>query len=117
MRILFITFMLTFSSASPVYASEWFDLEEYYRLKVEDEGKLSQFLGAMYETAFYARNVVEGGVICATPKPPTVQELMSVIEEEIQRPTNTMQIQYDNNSHVAFILVNGLVASKQYGCN
>ena len=109
--------LLAVSWALPIKASEWFDLGEYYHLKAEDEDKLSHLLSAMYETAFYARNVTEGAVICATPRPPSVKELTEVIEGEINRPTNAMKIQYDGASHVAFILVNGLVATKQYGCN
>lgn len=116
MRIALFVILVTAFLAPQARASDWFDLAYYYELQNSDEERLGFILQAMYETAFYSRNVAEGAVICATPNAPSVQELRNIIEEEIAHPTNAMQLSYNETSHVAFILVNGLVNTGRDGC-
>ncbi|MEQ8734448.1 MAG: hypothetical protein RIC29_05965 [Rhodospirillaceae bacterium] len=114
--IIIILAVLTSLPLASASESEWFDLDEYYELKAKDEEALYLILSAMYETNFYTRHVVEGAVICATPIPPSAQELIAIVEQEIKQPTNAIQLEYNESSHVAYILVNGLVAAEHNGC-
>lgn len=93
-------------------ADAWFELADYQALKEADQETAELVLQAMYETVFYAQKSVGREVICASPVPASGKWLVTIVDEEITSPTNPLDVTYDDNDHVAFILMNALKQAK-----
>jgi hypothetical protein len=72
-----------------------FDLATYREMKRSVQGALGLILTAMRETVFCAQNSVGTSVICASPRPIAVPELVAIVDKEIRaRSTASMLIMY-----------------------
>jgi len=85
-----------------------FDLATYREMKKSDQGALGLILTAMRETVFYAQNSVGTSVICASPRPIAVTELVAIVDKEIAAPTSPLYREYADNVSMAFIFVSAL---------
>jgi hypothetical protein len=85
-----------------------FDLAAYREMKKADQATLGLLLSAMHETVFYAQKSVGTPVICASPKPIPVAELIEMVDKEIATPSNPLNRAYAKNDHMAFIFVSAL---------
>jgi hypothetical protein len=82
-----------------------FDLATCREMKKSDQGTLGLILSTMRETVFYAQKSIGTPVICASPKPIPVAELIELIDKEIATPSNSLNREYGDNDHMAFIFI------------
>jgi hypothetical protein len=85
-----------------------FDLATYREMKKSDKGALGIIFTAMRETIFYAQKSTGTSVICASPRPIPVTELIDRVDKEIAAPTNPLRQKYDDNDQMAFIFVSAM---------
>ncbi len=85
-----------------------FDLATYREMKKSDKGTLGLILTAMRETVFYAQKSMGTSVICASPRPIPVTELIERVDKEITAPTNPLRHKYEDNDEMAFIFVGAM---------
>jgi hypothetical protein len=85
-----------------------FDLATYREMKKADQAALGALLSTMHETVFYAQKSVGTPVICASPKPIPVADLIEMVDKEIAAPSNALNRAYAKNDHMAFIFVSAL---------
>ncbi len=85
-----------------------FDLATYREMKKSDKGTLGLILTAMRETVFYAQKSIGTSVICASPRPIPVTELIERVDKEIAAPTNPLRHKYEDNDQMAFVFVSAM---------
>jgi hypothetical protein len=85
-----------------------FDLATYRKMEKSDQGTLGLILTAMRETVFYAQKSIGKSVICASPIPIPVTELIERIDKEIAAPSNPSRRTYEDNDQMAFIFVSAM---------
>lgn len=85
-----------------------FDVAHYEELHERDRETLEFVLGAMREAIFYAQHSIGRPVICATPIPIPGPELVTMVDEELQDPSNPEGRAYTKEDLVATVLVTAL---------
>ena len=85
-----------------------FDVATYREMKKSDKGTLGLILTAMRETVFYAQKSMGTSVICASPRPIPVTELIERVDKEIATPTNPLRHKYEDNDQMAFVFVSAM---------
>ncbi len=98
------------SAISPSYGDEStvFSIGTYREMHDEDRASLEFVLGAMRETVFFAQHSIGQPVICATPIPIAGAELVEMVDEELEHPTNPDGGAYTEATEVAFVLLTAL---------
>lgn len=88
--------------------SNTFDLATYRQMEKSDPRTLGIILTAMRETIFYTEKSMGRSVICASPMPIPVAELIDRVDKEIAAPSNPAIHQYADNYQLAFIFVSAM---------
>jgi len=89
-------------------SGDTFDLATYREMEKSDQRTLGLVLTAMRETVFYAQKSMGTSVICASPKPIPVTELIERVDREIAAPSNPAVHKYADNDQLAFIFVSAM---------
>ena len=105
--ILFSALALSTLEITPGQSEEGtvFSVGNYHDMHAEDRASLEFVLGAMRETVFYAQHSISQPVICATPIPIAGAELVEMVDEELEHPTNPDGGAYNDATQVAFVLL------------
>jgi hypothetical protein len=77
-------------------------------MHAEDRASLEFVLGAMREAVFYTQHSIGQPVICATPIPIPGADLVAMIDDELEHPTNPDGGAYTDETQVAFVLLTAL---------
>jgi hypothetical protein len=91
-----------------VRSSDTFNLATYREMEKNDRRTLGLILTAMRETVFYAQESMGRSVICASPMPIAVTELIERVDREIATPSNPAIQKYADNDQLAFIFISAM---------
>lgn len=95
-------------ASGSTHSSTSFTLAKYHEMEKADRQTLGLILTAMRETVFYVQKSEGKSVICASPKPIPVEQLMELVDQEIATPSNLAVRKYADNDQLAFIFVSAM---------